>query len=79
MAYTSIDVKNSIVFPLFVKGLKDSCANVKFTSIRLIIQEKAYIESTAFNNTFIPALKNCANDEDPDVRYYADKALKQQT
>lgn len=37
MAYTSNDVKNSTVYPLFVKGLKDGCANVKFTTIKLLI------------------------------------------
>jgi hypothetical protein len=65
------------ILPLFTKALTDEIPNVRFCVAKMIVKYKSYIDQQMFTTSLAPALKtNWQNDQDPDVKYYSEQALK---
>merc|ERR1719424_232922 len=72
-------VENHLV-PMSVSVITDVVPNVRINAAKTIqAMHKTCKEASpgCFNGTLIPALKKLVGDEDPDVKFFANKALSE--
>ena len=65
---------NELITPILIKALNDKIPNVKFYTIKLIGNIIKYFDKNS-ESKIEENIKTLMKDEDPDVRYYADKFI----
>jgi hypothetical protein len=71
MPYVMKDQITQHIIPIFLKATKDDIPNVRFCASKIISNTRNLIDTTAFANQLVPALKEMANDQDKDVAHFA--------
>ena len=71
-------LNDELIIPILIKALKDNIPNVKFYTIKLIEKINKYFDSST-KNKIEGNIKTLINDEDPDVKYFANKYIEQNT
>ena len=62
--------------PALVAGVNDPVPNCRFNACKAIALACKAIDSPTLESTVLPALSAMSSDEDPDVKYFASKALQ---
>ena len=72
--YLDNKTNEELITPILIKGLKDDIPNVKFYTIKLIEKINKYFDSNT-KSKIEENIKILINDEDPDVKYFANRYI----
>lgn len=61
---------------MLYEALSDAIPNVTFSALKIIIKNTQYIDEQTFASQLAPKIRETLNYPDPDVKYYAEKALQ---
>jgi len=65
------------LLPLVILACKDSVANVRFAAAKAVVKVLPHLDATTVSAQLQPVLVHMGRDDDVDVQYYAEIALKQ--
>lgn len=74
--YLDNKTNEELITPILIKGLKDDIPNVKFYTIKLIEKMNKYFDSNT-KSKIEENIKILINDEDPDVKYFANRYINE--
>lgn len=63
------------ILPILLKNAKDDVPNVKLVAVKIIKSLLLKFDSNAVSNNIKPLLQELSNDNDKDVKFYAQEAL----
>jgi len=71
----SHDVLCSLMLPVVVASSEDKVPNIKFNVAKMLKQLIPLVDNSVWNEVIKPCLLSLSEDEDVDVRYFANQAI----
>ena len=71
----SHDVLCSLMLPVVVASSEDKVPNIKFNVAKMLKQLIPLVDNSVWNEVIKPCLLSLSEDEDVDVRYFANQAM----
>jgi serine/threonine-protein phosphatase 2A regulatory subunit A len=71
----STEIVTDKILPILIKNARDDVPNVKLVAVRIIKSLLLKLDQNSVNSQIKPLLQELSNDNDKDVKYFAQEAL----